>query len=509
MDAEKQLPSDPESVRDVEQGTVEIETVTPQAGLLGRVLRLEKKLGFEARGIERVPEALRDRQATFADYAQMSVIWFSSNITANNIMVGLLGPLLFGVGLVDAMVLGALGAMLGALGTAYLGTFGPMAGCRTMVVSRYTMGWWPNKICVLLNLVIELGYGLVDALLAGQILSAVNGGGMSVIVGVIIATVIVLAVCLLGIRMFHLYERYAFVPQLAVLFVLVGVAGPSWDVSSPTVGAAPDRAADRMSFFFLCVSGSLAWAGSGADFFVYFPPNAQRSKVFLSTTVGLGLSCAMTYLLGVGIGSGALTNAAWNDAYNVSVGALLVEVYRPLGSFGDFCAVVVALGIIGNNVPTIYSAGLNFQLLGRWCMAVPRSVWTLLSVVIYTVCACAGRNELFTVFQNFLALMGYWVAMWLALIVEDELLFRRQRDGRSYDWSVWNERDKLPVGLAALAAFCVGWAGAVLGMYQSYFTGPLARLVGDGIDLGIPVGMSWSALVYPPLWWAELRYIGR
>lgn len=372
------------------------------------------------------------------------------------------------------------------------------------------MGWWPNKICVLLNLVIELGYGLIDALMAGQILSAVNGSGMSVVVGVIIASVIVLIVCCFGIKVFHIYERYAFIPQLVVLFVLIGVSGPYWFVDSPTVGDAPVRHADRMSFFFLCVSGSLAWAPSGADFYVYFPANAQRWKVFLSTTMGLGLSCAMTYMIGVGIASGALQQASWNDAYEVSIGSLLVETYKPLGNFGDFCVVVVALGLIGNNVPTIYSAGLNFQMLGGWCAAIPRVIWTLVAVIIYTVCACVGRNKLFDIFESFLALIGYWAIMWVTILLEEEFLFRRTNGhARWYDWSAWNDRSKMPLGLAAFTAFCIGWVGAVLGMYQTYFTGPLAKTVGYGIDMGIPVSCSWAAVLYPGLRWAELKYFGR
>jgi hypothetical protein len=46
-------------------------------------------------------------------------------------------------------------------------------------------------------------------------------------------------------------------------------------------------------------------------------------------------------------------------------------------------------------------------------------------------------------------------------------------------------------------------------MWQVYFTGPIAAMVGDGIDLGLPVGGSWTALVYPPLRFFELKYFGR
>jgi hypothetical protein len=91
------------SPSDLERGTME--SVAPGGkGVLDCILRFELALGFEVRGIDRVPEAMRERPTVFADYAQMSVIWFSSNITANNLLLGLLGPLVFEVGLVDGHV---------------------------------------------------------------------------------------------------------------------------------------------------------------------------------------------------------------------------------------------------------------------------------------------------------------------------------------------------------------------------------------------------------------------
>lgn len=51
--------------------------------------------------------------------------------------------------------------------------------------SRYSMGWWPSKIIVLLNLIQMIGYCLIDCVVGGQILSAVSPGGMSVAVGML------------------------------------------------------------------------------------------------------------------------------------------------------------------------------------------------------------------------------------------------------------------------------------------------------------------------------------
>lgn len=369
------------------------------------------------------------------------------------------------------------------------------------------MGWWPSRLCVLLNIVIMVGYGLVDILAAGQILSAVNGAGLSIITGTVVSAVISLAIVLFGIGVFHKYERYAWMPQLAVLFVLAGVAGPSFDATTVTEATGPAAAADRMSYFWLCASSAIAWSPATADFYVYFPATTKRWMTWLCTTVGLTLSISIMVLFGAGLGSGVLSKQSWSDAYNVSMGALIVESYAPLGAFGHFCAVVLALGLISNNVPSTYSAALSFQLLGRWCEQIPRIFWTVVATVIYTVCACVGKDVLFVVFQNFLALMGYWTLIWVTLTLVEELLFRRR--GGGYDWTVWHDKKRLPIGLAALVAFLVGWVGAVLGMWQTYFTGPLAKLVGEGIDLGMPVGTSWAVLVFIPLRWLELKYVGR
>ena len=263
-----------------------------------------------------------------------------------------------------------------------------------------------------------------------------------------------------------------------------------------------------MSFFFLAASAPLTWSPAACDFYVYFPPTASRVKVALSTFVGMGFGSGVVYLLGVGLASGMMANTEWADAYEVSAGALITKALSPLGSFGSFCAVIIGLGLISNNIPGTYSSALSAQLLGRPFRKIPRAVWSIISVVIYTICACVGRDHLSEIFSNFLALMGYWVIMFVVIMAEEEFIFRR-RPGHWYKWTDWDKPSKLPVGLAALTAFCIGWVGAVLCMYQVYFTGPIAKLVGDGIDMGFPVSASWAAVLFPPLRWLELKYIGR
>lgn len=89
---------------------------------------------LEKRGFERVPESER-HEITASRYMQFTLLWFSTNITANNIAVGMLGPLSYDLGFTDSALCAAFGAMLGAAGAAYISTFGPQSGNRTMVGS--------------------------------------------------------------------------------------------------------------------------------------------------------------------------------------------------------------------------------------------------------------------------------------------------------------------------------------------------------------------------------------
>lgn len=160
-----------------------------------------------------------------------------------------------------------------------------------------------------------------------------------------------------------------------------------------------------------------------------------------------------------------------------------MEGFSPLDGFGKFCSVVVALGLIANAIAPTYSSGVDFQILGRYAEKVPRVVWNTIGVIIYTVCALAGRSNLSDIFTNFLALMGYWVAIWFGIILEEFFIFR-WRSG--YDWTLWNKPSKLPIGIAAFIAFVVGWVGAILCMAQLWYIGPIAKLVGDwGADVSI------------------------
>ena len=261
--------------------------------------------------------------------------------------------------------------------------------------------------------------------------------------------------------------------------------------------------------------------------------------MFLAGSTGMSLAMALTTLLGIGLATGIDSNPAWIEASLTSPGSLLAASFSNLHGFGRFCAVILLLGTVSNNIPCTYSAGLNLQMLGRYGPRIPRPLLTTLEVVIYTVCAIVAREYLREIMENFLPLMSYWIVAWLAVCLEETWVFRR---GRDYDWTVWNNTHRMPMGLAAGASFVFGILGAVLGMVsafvicntsytimmdynicssclvytvtnvslqsQSYFVGPIAKALPQNCDLGMWLAFGFTAVVYPAFRCVEFLVVG-
>ena len=150
------------------------------------------------------------------------------------------------------------------------------------------MGYWPAKLTCFLNLIVMVGYGVLDCIIAGQILSAVSGGSMTTVVGIVITALITGVVAIFGMAVFHTYERYgevcafilgknltltasrwAGIPQVIVILILTGVAAKDFDTSVQSTGGSAAVTASGLSFFSLCVANSIGWAGAASDYYVY------------------------------------------------------------------------------------------------------------------------------------------------------------------------------------------------------------------------------------------------
>ena len=101
--------------------------------------KIESLAGLEARGVVRVPPDQRYEASTFG-LVQMALLWFSANLTANNLTLAMLGPLVYELSFVDSALCAVFGGVLGSCGAAYMSTWGPVSGNRTLVSPSMSSG---------------------------------------------------------------------------------------------------------------------------------------------------------------------------------------------------------------------------------------------------------------------------------------------------------------------------------------------------------------------------------
>ena len=210
--------------------------------------KIEGFAGLEARGISRVlPE--EKHAGGSAGYIQMFALWFGMEISVINLVLGFLGPQVFALGWVDCVCITIFANALAAAGPAYTATFGAQSGLRSMVLGRYFMGYWPAKLACLLNIIMQTGWGIIGCIVAGQMISAVNGGGLTIAVGCIIAALCIGVLTTFGIAIIHVFERYSGYLQAFAVLILIGASGRQWNVDLPSVGDSATVTANRCSFF--------------------------------------------------------------------------------------------------------------------------------------------------------------------------------------------------------------------------------------------------------------------
>ena len=281
----------------------------------------------------------------------------------------------------------------------------------------------------------------------------------------------------------------------------------SW---TPSTSSGANLAGSVLSFGGVVFGSVIGWAPIAADYNVMLPEDTSAWKVFGLTFFGLFIPLVFVETLGALYGSALVNNAAWNAIYNdpeQGLGSVLGASLSSLNGFGKFLVFLLALSVVSNNVPNTYSAALSIQTLGKPFQRIPRFIWTIFVAVVYTVAGVAGKSHFSEILNNFLSILSYWTTPFVVVLALEHFVFRR-RNG--YNVNDYGDRSKLPLGLAAAAAGIIGVVGAVLGMNQTWYIGPIGKLTGTyGGDLGFEMALLLTSLVYLALRPLELNSFGR
>lgn len=372
------------------------------------------------------------------------------------------------------------------------------------------MGWWPAKIIAFLNVIEQVGWSSVGCITGGLALSAVSDGRINLVLGVVIVAVVGLIFSFVGLRAVLSYEKYAWAVFLVVFMVMYGELAPHASLSAPAATTGAVNKGSALTLFAVVYGSSASWCSIVSDFYVHYPVNTSKVKVFLLTTGGIAIPTCIGMLLGCCVGSTMAVNDEWKNIYDEEgVGQLLQVILHPRG-FAKFLLVVLVMSGIGMNCIAIYSGALSIQQFAQPLSLIPRFIWTFVVFVAIIVIGIAGRNHLLTVLQNFLSLLGYWNTSLFVILFVEHYVFRDGFHGvQNYDLEAWNTASKMPIGIAGLTAFAAGIAGAVVGMDETWWNAPLSRKIGGGGDIGNELSLVFTLVTFLPVRYLERKYIGR
>ncbi|KAK7224103.1 hypothetical protein V2G26_012106 [Clonostachys chloroleuca] len=461
--------------------------------------KFAKLLGAEIQGNDPIaPEDKKDRR-----YFKLFTLWFSMNFNLLSVSTGMSGTLGFGLGLRDCSLIILFFSLLVALVAPYLSLFGVKLGIRQMIQARFSFGKYGVAIPLVLNMATIVGYAILGSILGGQALSAINPESLSVNVGIVILAVINLVLIFFGSRIIHQFDLYAWFPTLLAILVAVGCGG---NKLYNQVDTEPATASNVLSFASLIAGFFLSWASIASDFTTYYDSQARSTSVFATSYLGLVVSSVPLMVLGAAIGGAVPNIPAWEEGYTSnSVGGVLAAMLEPVGGFGKFLLVLLALSGLANMVGSVYALTLNFQAL-FWLVRIriPRLVFTLVATALIIPVGIKVAADFLSSLSNFLGIIGYWSACFSAVVLVEHFVFRKGLM-ESYDLDVWDKAKALPTGAAAIVASICSFGMVIPGMSQVWFTGPVAVYTGD---IGFEMAFVLTAVFYVPFRYVERKMIG-
>ncbi|MER5854672.1 cytosine permease [Streptomyces sp900105245] len=440
----------------------------------GRMPTAPGDLRVEARGIAPVPE-----DARYGSPRRLFTVWFAPNLTMTGVFTGTVGAAL-GLDFATALLAVVLGTLLGAVPTAYLGTWGNQTGAGQLPLARLAFG---RAVALpgALQWLSSIAWDALIGLFGGDALAQLFGWPFWL--GVLVMLVAQGALGVIGYEAIH---RLQTVMTFALAASFVALAVKLVHGTQPAT-AATVHGADRAGAFVLtctiALSLALSWAPYASDFSRYLPRTASRPSMFWCTLLGVSVSFVAVQALGL-----------WGAAQFTDQTARGVDRLLGGGALGAFGLLAVAVAALCSNAMNDYSGSLALQTIG---VRLPRPVAAALAAVLgFPLVLWMHAADTTARFQNVLLFVGYWIPAFVAIVIVDWVARARARGDRPVDLA--QEEAAPQPWWPAVTAFVVGFAVAVPFMSTSLYVGPVARAL-HSADLAYPVAFLAALLVYVPL----------
>ncbi|MEU8320504.1 cytosine permease [Nonomuraea sp. NPDC048881] len=411
-------------------------------------------MAVERNGINAVPDSERRGRPSDLFWP-----WAGANLSLFGVAFGVYVVGL-GLGVVPAVVTGAVGYALSFLLVGLVAVAGSRSGVPTMTLGRAPFGYQGNKLPAALSYVSNVGWEIVLVTLSAQsgaaILRRVAPGipETTATAGCFaVAALVVIAVGVYGHAMIMVVQRYltyAFVVLTVVyLILMLPKLGGSLET---TAGPGGWVGGVILSMTLL----GLGWVNCGADYSRYLPAGSRPRSVALWTTLGGALPPMVLLVFGVLLAGGdpKLAEAAGGDPVGALAAALPTWFLLPylLTAIGGFLA---------GAIMDIYSSGLSMLALG---VPVRRHLAVLIDgllMVLGGYYLLFVSDNFFGTFQAFLAIIGVVMAAWVAIFLVD--MWRLRDGGRAYDERLLRPGAPAlnPAGLVSLVVASVVGVGLI------------------------------------------------
>lgn len=417
---------------------------------------------IEPKGIEHINDTERHGKVS-----SIFTLWFGANVELATLTTGTAAVALFGLNFTQAALGLLIGNILGGVVLGLVSTFGPRLGVPQMVHSRSAFGFFGNFIPGALNLISGVMWFAVNTVLGTFAFVTLFHIGFFPALLVMVAAQIIVAVY--GYNMIHAVERVMAV-VLTLVFLVVSVFAFThahyalpFNAKSP-IGQYTGLSGSFIEGIGLGFSYLLGWAVYGSDYTRYLPATVKGGQVFGNAALSNFIAAFWLELVGA-----ALATVFPQAALATNPIALLTGISPHWIVTAALIAVI--FGTLTANVLNIYSSSLSALVIN---VPVKRWLAAILVGLIGGVLSYVARKSYYLDFENFLFLLGYWLAPWVAIVLVDFFFVHRGR----YTTSVfYNPRRMIRAGLVA-------WGIAVLlsvpffnqALYQGWIATKYAHL---------------------------------
>jgi purine-cytosine permease-like protein len=369
--------------------------------------------GIESRSIDWIPENERHGRVWM-----QGPFWFLGNFQPFTVGIGVLGPTVFGLSLVQTAVAGILGILFGTVFMAFHASQGPTFGLPQMVQSRAQLGYRGVILALVATAFTFVMFNVVDTVIIKLGLNGIFGWNPTTVAVAI--TVIGTVLAIYGHDWLHRVFQVLFWVSLPfwvilTLGILTGHAGG--EAAAPT----EFTVAGFLGMFTVAASYNITYAPYVSDYSRYLPRDTKVSAIVASVFIGAAGSPIWLIPLGAWLGS--------------ALGASdpLVGIYTAgnnvVGGLGGLLAVLSVLALVATMGLNAYSGMLTVVTAVDSLRPVrpSRRIRIVVIIALAVIWLLLGNvlENASSALSNSLLVMLYLLAPWTAINLMDYFFVRR------------------------------------------------------------------------------------